>query len=100
MATMIGSKLVILDPTHEGGGSQSRMAPRPTDVSHKVVGLLDNEKPHSRELLDFVEIELRDRLSPAKVLRFRKDDSTRPAPEPLLNEIAAECELVINGVGD
>ena len=100
METATMSKLVILDPTYDGDSRQGRMAPRPSELAGKTLGLLDNEKPNARELLDLVDGLLHDRIGAARVLRFRKPDSTRVAPGELIEDIARQCDYVITGVGD
>jgi hypothetical protein len=100
MAVAVRQALVVLDPTDEAAPVQARMAPRSGDLSGKIIGLLDNGKPHSKEVLDLVEQLLHDRLRPAQVHRFRKVNSSKPAPAEFIADIVRQCDAVINGVGD
>jgi len=100
MAIDVRPALVVLDPTEEAEPAEVRMAPRLPTLQGKTIGLLENSKPHSKELLDFVEQLLHERLQPAQVLRFRKPNASRPAPDELVIDIVKQCDAVINGVGD
>ena len=100
MAIDVRPALVVLDPTEGAEPSEARMAPRLPSLEGKIIGLLENSKPHSKELLDYVEQMLHERLRPATVLRFRKPNASRPAPEELVVDIVKQVDAVINGVGD
>lgn len=100
MAIDVRPALVVLDPTEDAAPAEASMAPRAASLEGKTIGLLDNSKPHSKEVLDLVEDLLHARLKPARVLRFRKSDSSKPAPADFIQDIVKECDAVINGVGD
>lgn len=100
MAIDVRTTVVVLDPTEGPEPVQARMAPRAGSLAGKRIGLLDNSKPHSKEVLDLVERMLHERLQPGQVLRFRKPNASRPAPDPLIEDIVRQCDAVINGVGD
>ena len=100
MAIDVRTRLVVLDPTVEAAPVSARMAPRLSTLQGKRIGLLDNGKPHAKELLECVERLLEERLQPAQVLRFRKPNSSKPAPTELIVDITKQVDAVINGVGD
>jgi len=100
MAIDVRPSLVVLDPTEEAEPVEARLAPRLPSLQGKTIGLLENTKPHSRELLEVVEQLLHERLQPAQVLRFRKPNASKPAPDDLVADIVRQCDAVINGVGD
>ncbi|HEY8695444.1 MAG TPA: hypothetical protein VIR57_22160 [Chloroflexota bacterium] len=100
MAVDIRTTLVVLDPTVEPAPVSARMAPRLSTLRGKRIALLDNGKPHAKELLDYVGQLLEERLQPAQVLRFRKPNSSKPAPGELIVDITKQVDAVINGVGD
>ena len=100
MAVAVRTTMVVLDPTLEAAPVLARMAQRPSTLAGKRIGLLDNGKPHARELLECVEQLLEERLKPAQVLRFRKPNSSKPAPTELIVDITRQVDAVVNGVGD
>ena len=100
MAVDIKGSLVVLDPTVEPAPASARMAPRPNSLEGTRIGLLDNGKPHARELLEHVERLLEERFQPAQVIRFRKPNASKPASGDLIVDIARQVDAVVNGVGD
>lgn len=89
----------VLDPTFGTAGTRTAPAPRLTSLQGCTVGLLDNSKIKVRELLDAVEDILLSQHGVANVVRLKKTDASRPAPDELLAEMLA-CEAVIAAVGD
>ncbi len=64
------------------------------------LGFLSNRKPNAAALQRLVADRVAQAM-PAVELRFyEKANSSLGAGEPLLNTIAAECGLVVNGTGD
>ncbi|HEX6512178.1 MAG TPA: hypothetical protein VF157_07770 [Chloroflexota bacterium] len=100
MAIDVRPALVVLDPTEDAQPGEARRAPRSSSLEGKTIGLLDNSKPHAKEVLELVEQLLHERLRPAQVLRFRKPNSSKPAPDDLIADIVRQCDAVVNGVGD
>jgi hypothetical protein len=62
------------------------------------VGILDISKARGNVFLDRVDELLSARGIAVK--RYRKPTFTRPAPTALAQQIAAECQLVIEGLAD
>jgi hypothetical protein len=92
-------EFLLLDPTAQPSGTTVALAPRPADLRHKRLGLIDNTKANAAALLEAVAALLEDDLQPAEVIR-RRVPATLPADDDLLDEIARECDLVIEAVGD
>lgn len=92
-------EFLLLDPTAQPTSMSVTLAPRPPDLRHKRLGLLDNTKANAGELLEAVATLLQDDLAPAAVVRLRVP-ATLPADDELLDEIASQCDLVIEAVGD
>lgn len=89
---------VYLDPTSERDPVARTLAPRPSSLEGKIVGLLDISKPRGDVFLDRLEAILRDRgLS---VARFRKPTFAKVAPIDLRHEIATKCDVVIEALAD
>ena len=88
---------VVLDPTGGAARVTTALAQRPPSLAGLVVGYLDNGKPNSDRFLDhlaqrFPEV--------ASAVRVRKPNIGRLAPAPLIEDLAAQCDVVVTGVGD
>jgi len=92
-------KFLLVDPTQQAAELATTWAARPPDLRGLRLGLVQNTKHNAAELLEEVEAYLRDELAPAKVNRYAVP-ATLPAADELLDRIAAECDLVIEAVGD
>jgi hypothetical protein len=91
--------LGFIDPTARGGKAEVAMAPRPKDLAGKVVGLLDNGKEQSDVILQTLGDALRERYGVARVVMRRTGSYTKPAPQQLIDEMAAEVEVAIAALG-
>lgn len=89
----------LLDPTSKPTTPEVRLAPRPSDLRGKRVGLVQNTKANSGALLEAVAEVLQNDLQPAEVIR-RKVPPSMPASAEVLDELARDCDLVIEAVGD
>ena len=89
----------MMDPTVQSAGATVGLAERPADLRGRRLVLMDNGKHNARPLLEAVYEILAPELAPAQVL-WRSVPTTAPAPDALLDEIAAESDLVIEAVGD
>jgi hypothetical protein len=78
----------------------STLAPRPASWKGLRLGLLDNGKRNADLILEQVLAQLTAQLEPSAVVRRRKPGAGVPGPEALLEELRAECDAVIVGVGD
>jgi hypothetical protein len=76
------------------------LAPRAALPAHPVIGLVDNRKPHARELLELLAEELRRRLGDAEILLVRKPGAGHPLEPEQASDMAARAHMVITGVGD
>jgi hypothetical protein len=94
----------ILDPT----GLSSRadrtpefsLAPRGSDLRGVKIGLLENGKQNARLLLEDVADLLRDRHGAGEATLRRKENFAQPASPELVDELSAESDVVVIGVGD
>jgi hypothetical protein len=89
---------VVLDPTSERTVSARVRLPRPASLAGKAIGLLDISKPRGDVFLDRLEERLA--AAGAKVKRYAKPTFSKPAPLDLRQEIAGECELLIEALAD
>lgn len=89
---------VLLDPTAERAPIARARQSRPTSFEGLTVGILDISKARGDVLLDRIATRLAERGIGVK--RYRKPTFARPAPTALKQLIAAECQLVIEGLAD
>ena len=89
----------ILDPTDERVPLRRRLAPRP-EALQGAIGLLDISKPRGDVLIDRLAELLAERAPRVTVKRYAKPTFTKPAPEPLLGQIAEECDFVVEALAD
>src|SRR5262249_22596052 len=88
----------VLDPTSERSVAHRARVARPGSLSGQVVGLLDISKPRGNVFLDRLEERLT--ASGAQVRRFAKPPFSKPAPLDLRQEIATECDALIEALAD
>lgn len=91
--------LGFIDPTAGGNRSTIALAPRPMDLTGKVVGLLDNTKEQADVILETVAEALRNRYGVARVVIRRKEAFSRPASEALLDEMARQVHVAATALG-
>lgn len=92
-------KFLLVDPTQQAADLAITRADRPADLRGLRLGLVQNTKQNAAKLLEEVEAFLRDELQPATINRYAVP-ATLPAPDEVLDQIAAECDLVIEAIGD
>ena len=90
--------LTLLDPTAERSPVARLRTPRPADLAGLAVAVLDISKARGNVFLDRLsELLVAQGL---RVNRYKKPTFTRPAPTALRQQIAAENQLVIEGLAD
>ena len=90
--------LTLLDPTAERQPVARLRTPRPADLAGLAVAVLDISKARGNVFLDRLsELLVAKGL---RVNRYKKPTFTRPAPTALRQQIAAENQLVIEGLAD
>ena len=89
---------ILLDPTSERVPAARLRAPRLVSIEGRTIGLLDIAKARGDVFLDQLELRLTERG--AKVLRFKKPTFTKPAPIDLRQEIARQCDAVVEALAD
>ncbi len=88
----------LLDPTAERSAAARARVPRPDSLDGLTVGLLDISKARGDVFLDHIDTRLQ--AQGIQVRRYRKPTFTRVAPTDLRQQIAAECDLVVEGLAD
>ncbi len=94
----MNASLVLLDPTSERSPVARALVPRPPTLQGLAVAVLDISKARGNVFLDRVSELLT--AQGITVNRYRKPTFTRPAPTALRQQIAAENQLVIEGLAD
>jgi len=93
----------ILDPT---GATTTAVKPRPSrarcrqDLHGATVGLLLNTKQNAAPFLDEIGRLLVQRHGAKSAMARTKVNFAAPAPEDLVKEMAASCDVVVTGIGD
>lgn len=90
----------ILDPTVAPAPAEAPPAKRVADLDGAVLGLLANGKVNGDRLLDLVRDELGRRYDVREVVLLTKPSASRPAEDPMLEELAARCDVVVTAIGD
>ncbi len=88
----------ILDPTAERTPEHRQPLPRPASLDGMTVGLLDISKPRGEVFIYRPEALLGQRGVTTR--RYQKPTFTRVAPVALKQQIATECDLVIESLAD
>jgi hypothetical protein len=90
----------ILDPTTEVAGRRIAYAPRPKSLEGLRVGLIDNTKHNSDQLLlRIAGILESEHGSKAHIIRKKKSSGAAPHAE-IIEEYKANCDVIVAGVGD
>ena len=66
----------------------------------RVVGLLDNHKHNTDKVLERLAAGLEQRFEALRFVRLRKPEAGRGAPREIIDMLAAQCQAVVNGIGD
>ena len=90
----------IFDPTTEVTGRRIAYVPRPKSLDGLRIGLVDNTKHNSDQLLLRIAALLeRDHGAKAHVIRRKHSAGAAPHAE-IIEEFKANCDVIVAGVGD
>lgn len=95
---MTNEPYIMRDPTAELERVMRARLDPPETLDGATVGVLSISKERSDEFLDTVSARLMARG--VRVLRFKKPTHTKPAPEAIIQDIVAQCDLVVEGLAD
>ena len=95
----MANELGFVDPTAGGGKEIIRPAPRPTSLSGKVVGLIDNTKEQADIILQTIGEALCERYGVEGVIVRRKEHYSKPATEELIYDMAKQVDIAVAGLG-
>ena len=89
---------ILLDPTAELSAATREPLPLPSSLEGLTIGLLDISKAKGDVFLERIDQQFKARG--LNTLRFKKPTFARPAPVALLQEIASQCDVVVEGLAD
>ncbi len=90
----------IYDPTLGATGRKVHFVARPKSLAGLRIGLVDNTKHNSDQLLLRIAALLeRDHGAKAHVIRKKKSAGAAPHAE-IVEEFKANCDVIVAGVGD
>jgi hypothetical protein len=95
------SLITVLNPEYEED-KQHRvsMATRGELIEPVTIAVIDNSKPHAKELLTYVAEGLRDYLSVEEIIVHSKSSAGKPIDADEAEMLAARAHLIISGLGD
>jgi hypothetical protein len=82
------------------GSKATDAAARHVDRSDFVIGLLDNHKHGTAQILDRLQQRLTDQFGEMRFVRHKKADAGKGAGQKIIDDLARKCGVVINGVAD
>ena len=94
--------MIVLSPEGKAKSSAAKIAPvaRFTSLRGKIIGVLDNSKPNADKLAERLAALLQERYGVAKVITRRKLTAQQGAPKQYIEELAAQTDFVLAGLGD
>ncbi len=96
---MSGRMIEMLVPIAEVEKREEGVALRAGKLDNKVIGILDNTWEHYLPFAARIGELLSARYASSRTIRRTKPDKTVSAPDDWIQEIATNCQVVINGVG-
>lgn len=89
---------VLLDPTGETAPARRQPLGKPQSLAGLTLGLLDISKSRGDVFLERLEALFK--AEGVTTRRYKKPTFTKPAPVSLLQEIAGECDVVVEALAD
>ena len=90
----------VYDPTAPSPDATQNLRHSVGDLSGKVVGFIDNSKPNFNLLIDDMAELLTTRYGVKAIVKRGKRSASMPATAQMIDELAAQCDLVVTGSGD
>ena len=90
----------IYDPTLGASGRNVHFVPRPKSLAGLRIGLVDNTKHNSDQLLLRIATLLESKHgAKAHIIRKKKSAGAAPSAE-MVKEYKESCDIIVAGVGD
>lgn len=93
-------KLKVFDPTTGAKEEAFPFVPRPESLSNLRIGLVENTKFNSDKLLLKIAAILEQDYGAKSHVILSKKNAGVPAHDEIINELVADCNVVIAGIGD
>ena len=91
---------MIYDPRGTVDAPSLHLAARPKQLAGLRLAVLDNTKWNGWKLEERIATQLAATLGLGPVTRYKKESFSRDAAPALLDQIAAENDLALVGIGD
>ncbi|HWC31353.1 MAG TPA: hypothetical protein VG845_14825 [Dehalococcoidia bacterium] len=92
--------MILLSPEGTSQEGRAPLAPRPGNLHGKRVGLLSNSKLNADAVLYAIGELLAERFEVTELVHRSKPNFSLPASEATFDELVANCDVVLAGVGD
>lgn len=93
--------MILMHPGNPPMDGEAKLASRRhSSLDGLRLGLLGNSKLNADNVLNAVGDLLREQYSIASVVHRTKPSFSHPAPDEIVEEMVATCDVVIAGVGD
>ena len=94
-------EITVLNPEYEEVDHlHVSMASRRNLIEPVTIAVIDNSKPHAKELLTYVAEGLRDYLPVEEIIVHSKSIAGKPIDADEAEMLAARAHLIISGLGD
>jgi len=90
----------VYKPTGTLAMESIRLSTRLDTLDGKVLGIVNNGKWNSKDLLVEIESILTKIFNVSEVLWWKKESYSSPSPQDLREEIAKKCDAVLTAIGD
>ena len=94
------SKVLLVVPEAPVPAATAAAESRKAGKSGLRFGVLDNSKGNADHLLRFIVEGVKAAVPVASVASLRKDSVSLPAPGAILDELAAESDIVVSAMAD
>jgi hypothetical protein len=94
--------MIVLSPEGKAPAAATKIpsVPRFASLKGKTIGVLDNSKPNADKLAERLAELLKEGYGVANVVTRRKLTAQQGAPIKYLDELAAQTDFVLAGLGD
>ncbi len=96
----MNSKVKLVVPEAPVPATAAARAPRKFAQGGLRLGILDNSKGNADHLLKFIVAGVKELMPVSSVVMLRKDSVSLPAPNHILDRLAAEADFVVSAMGD
>lgn len=92
--------VLLYDPTAPRQDAMPAKQLKLDALAGKTVGFIDNAKPNFDHLVDDLGRLFMEQYGVARVVKRRKSSASIPVAPDVVNELAAQCDLIVTGSGD